>query len=142
MPELGDCPFGQAVALGAVFAEKCQVSVFSGVATNAVEGPARGAFVKLTGDSNTQPGPERFERCGTGVIGSRRVLKRPRADLGEFHVVHRNKVAVATLMLDVTCSTLPDGRVEGRRLTTKQSFVVRMAGRALRGCHADVRFVA
>ena len=137
-----DCPFSQTVALGAVSAEQRQVPVLGGMASNAIERHPRGALVKLTGNSNAQPRTQRFERRGAGVVCSRRAGECPCADPGEFHMVHRDRAEAGIQMLDVTCPTFADARVERGRLTTGKSFVVRMAARAFRVRHAHVRLVA
>src|ERR1700675_2182237 len=139
MLELGDCPFGHAVALCTVLAEQSQVPVFGGVASSAIEDFARGVRIKLTGNSNAQPRLQRLERGSAGVVRSRREHKCPCADLGELHVVHCDRADVRTLMLDVTCPALPDARVERGRLTTEKALVVRWTARAFGGGHATVR---
>ena len=52
MLEFSNSPTGCCVALCAVYAEQSQVPVFSGVASSAVEGLARGTLVELTRNSN------------------------------------------------------------------------------------------
>ena len=142
MLESSNSPTGCRVALGAIVAEESDVPVFGQVAPSAVEGLARGTLVELTGDSNAQPRLQRLERGGATGIRSSRACECSCADLGELHVVHSDRADAGTPMLDVTCSTLPDARVECGRLAAEQSFIVRMAKRAFRGRHAEVRLVA
>ena len=142
MLEFSNSPTGCCVALCAFYAEQSQVPVFSGVASSAVESLAGGTLVELTRNSNAQPRLKRLERSGAASVCSRRARKCSCADLGELHVVHRDRADVRTLMLDVTCSTFPDAGVECGGLTAEQPFGVRMAGRALRGRYSDGRLVA
>ena len=142
MLEFSNSPTGCCVALGALLAEQAHVLVFGQMTSGAVEGFARRTLVELAGDSNAQPRFHRLE-CGcAGGVMSRRARKCPRSDLGQFHVVHDNGRDVRTLVLDVTCCALPDAGVERGRLTAEQSFVVRMAVRALSVGNAGVRLVA
>ena len=52
MLEIGNSPCGSRVALGALRAEQPHMPIFGGVASDAVEGVARGALIQLTRDSN------------------------------------------------------------------------------------------
>ena len=139
----GNDPRLERVALRAVTAEPLEMRVLAIVASGAVEGLARGARVELIGASNAQPRLQRLERGGAvGVtfetraqVSVRRSWRAPRGPST------RGRMFVG-LMLDVTCRTLLDARVERGRLTTEQSLGVRMAGRALGDRHADGRLVA
>ena len=142
MLKAGNSPTCCRVALGAVFAEEGQVAVFCGVASIAVQGLTRSAFVELSGDSNPQPRLHGFESGGAGRVRVRGPSQGSSPYSGKFHMIHRDGADVQPLMLDVADGTLADIRVEGGRLAAEQLFRVRMAGRAFSVCYADVRFVA
>src|ERR1700691_552868 len=138
----GNEPRIESVALGTVTAESVEVRIPAIVTSRAVQGLARGGRVELIGASNAQPSFQRPERGGAVGVTARRAGQGPRADLGEFHMIHHQRPNVPGLMLDVTRRTLLDARVELRRLATEQSLSVRMACRALGDRHADGRLVA
>lgn len=142
MQELGDGPLGRGVTLSTVFAEQPQMPIFRGMASSAVEGLARGAFIELIGHSNAQPCFQRFLGGCAGSVSSRGARECARAYFRQLHVIQRSWADVRAQMLDVARCTLANARVKRGRLTTEQSFSIGMARGAFRDRHADGRLVA
>ena len=126
----------------AITAESLEMRIPAIVAPGAIEDLARGDRVELIDGSNAQRRLQRLERDSAVGIPASRACQSPCPDLSERHVVHQERPDPRPLMLDVTCRTLLDARVERGRLTTEQSFRTGMARRALRRRHAHSHLVA
>lgn len=129
------------MALSAVTAEALKMGLIAVVASGAVEGLPRGAGIELFGASNVQPLLERLECSGAFLVPSRCALQSSCAEPYQFEVIHHQRPNTRLLMFDVARRTFRNARMERRGLTTEESLVGGVAGRALGYCHAHGRLV-